>query len=133
MDRSLQRHDGEGSGYQGLVVWQRAMDLVQAVYVTTQTWPREEQYGLTSQTRRAATSVPANIAEGHGRSSLKEYAHHLSMANGSLSELETHLMIGQRLEYHPEAETRLLLLRTGEVRRILRGLLENVRQRAQSQ
>jgi four helix bundle protein len=127
------RREGEGPGYQGLIAWQRAMDLVEAVYVTTRKWPREEMYGLTQQARRAAISIPSNIAEGHGRSGTKEYAHHVSVAYGSLSELETQILIGERLGYHPESETRGLLQRTSEVRRILRGLLKSLRAPTQPQ
>jgi four helix bundle protein len=119
--------EGEGAGYQRLIVWQRAMDLVENVYVTTREWPREEQYGLTSQVRRAAISVPSNIAEGHGRSGAKEFAHHVSVAYGSLSELETQILIAQRLGYQADAETRILMLRITEVRRLLRGLLQKLR------
>jgi four helix bundle protein len=78
--------------YQDLTAWQRAMDLVEAVYRATQSWPREELYGLTNQARRAAVSVPANIAEGKGRFGPAEFLHHLSMATGSLHETETHLL-----------------------------------------
>ena len=131
-DRGVRR-EGQGSGYQGLIVWQRAMDLTEAVYDTTRAWPREELYGLTAQARRAAISVPSKIAEGHGRAGLKEYAHHASVAYGSLSELETQILIAQRLGYHSEADARGLLLRISEVRRLLRGLLENLRERSQSQ
>ena len=127
MDTGSGKREGEGPGYQGLIAWQRAMDLVEAVYATTRAWPREEIYGLTQQARRAATSIPSNIAEGHGRSGTKEYAHHVSVAYGSLSELETQILIGERLGYHPDAETRTLLLRINEVRRILRGLLKSLR------
>jgi four helix bundle protein len=121
--------EGGGSGYQGLIAWQRAMDLVEAVYATTRVWPREESYGLTAQARRAAISIPSNIAEGHGRAGLKEYAHHVSVSYGSLSELETQILIAQRLGYHSDAETRSLTLRTSEVRRLLCGLLDHLRSR----
>ena len=123
---------GGSSGYQGLIVWQRAMDLVEAIYATTRSWPREESYGLTSQARRAAISIQSNIAEGHGRAGLKEYTHHVSVAYGSLSELETQILIAQRLGYHPDAETRALVLRISEVRRLLRGLLDSLRDRSHS-
>lgn len=107
------------------------MDLVEVVYATTRGWPREEAYGLTAQVRRAAVSVPSNIAEGHGRAGSKEYAQHVSIAYGSLSELETQVLIAQRLGYQPDGETRVLLLRISEVRRLLRGLLEHLRERVQ--
>jgi four helix bundle protein len=85
--------------YRDLEVWQKSMDLVEEIYRLTRGFPKEEQFGLTSQIRRAAVSVPANIAEGYGRKHRKEYLNHLSMANGSLLEAETHLQIAVRLEY----------------------------------
>ncbi|HEX5499444.1 MAG TPA: four helix bundle protein, partial [Thermomicrobiales bacterium] len=83
-----------GDGYVNLLVWQRAMDLVDVVYDATATWPRDELFGLVSQARRAAVSVPSNIAEGRGRIGPAEYVHHLSIAHGSLCEIETLLRIG---------------------------------------
>jgi len=85
--------------FRELRVWQIAMDLVERIYVHTQKFPREEIYGLTSQIRRAVVSVPSNIAEGHTREHIKEYLHHLSMAQASLAELETQLEIATRLKY----------------------------------
>ncbi len=73
--------------YSQLVVWQKAMDLVETVYRTTKTFPREEQYGLTSQIRRAAVSIPSNIAEGQGRHTTRDFLHFLAIAHGSLKEL----------------------------------------------
>jgi four helix bundle protein len=86
-------------GYQELVVWQKAMDLVDRVYDATEEWPRHEQFDLISQTRRAVVSVPANIAEGQGRTGSREFLHHLSIAYGSLNEVETLLQVGQRRRY----------------------------------
>ena len=77
--------------YRDLEVWQRATDLVVECYRLTNLLPKSELYGLASQIQRAAVSIPANIAEGHGREHLGDYLHHLSVANGSLMELETHL------------------------------------------
>ena len=85
--------------YRELLVWQRAMDLVEAVYRLTGHFPSTQIYGLTSQLRRAAVSVPSNIAEGQGRSTTRDFLHHLSMAQGSLFEAETQISIGQRLGY----------------------------------
>ncbi len=79
--------------YRDLKVWEKAMDLVVESYRLTQLFPRGETYGLTAQIQRAAVSIPANIAEGHGRDHLGNYLRHLSVANGSLMELETHLLI----------------------------------------
>ena len=85
--------------FRDLRVWQGAMDLVERVYVLTQKFPREETYGLSSQIRRAVVSIPSNIAEGHTREHMKEYLHHLSVAQASLAELETQLEIATRLKY----------------------------------
>lgn len=84
--------------YRDLVVWQKAMDLVIAAHGMSDRLPPEERYGLANQLRRAAASIPANIAEGHARTHRKEYRHHLSIARGSLAELETHLAIAVRLD-----------------------------------
>lgn len=87
------------SSYRDLRVWQAAMELVEQVYYLTRKFPKEELFGLTSQMRRAAVSIPSNIAEGHTREHRKEYLHHLSIVQGSLAELETHLEIATRLRY----------------------------------
>ena len=85
--------------YRELEVWQRAMDLTMSSYQVARRLPPEERFELASQIRRAATSIPANIAEGYGRAGQGEYRYHLSVANGSLKELETHLEIVRRLGY----------------------------------
>src|SRR5260370_14788968 len=87
------------TNYRDLIVWTRGMDLAEVCYKLTNLLPRSEIYGLSSQIRRAAVSIPANIAEGHGRRNLGEYLQHLSIANGSLKELETHILIAGRLNY----------------------------------
>ena len=84
--------------YRELDVWRAAMDLVEAVYVLTTTFPPSERYGLTPQLRRAAVSIAANIAEGYGRSHRGDYLHHLSISRGSLMEVETHLALAVRLK-----------------------------------
>ncbi len=88
----------DGESYRGLEVWQVAMDLVEEVYRLTPRLPEAEKYGLISQLRRAVTSIPANIAEGYGRTHRGDYLRHLSIARGSLMEIETHLMIAVRLK-----------------------------------
>ena len=104
-----------------LLVWQEAMNLVVAVYRQTKTFPREETYGLTSQTQRAAVSIPANIAEGNGRKSTIEYLNFLSIANGSFLELQTHLLIAERLEYLSADEMSALQIQLDTVGRLLTG------------
>ena len=86
-------------GFRSLVVWQRAIDLVRMVYAVANNFPAEERYALTDQLRRAVVSIPANIAEGNGRASNKDYAHFLSIARGSLYETLTHLEIAKQLDY----------------------------------
>jgi four helix bundle protein len=87
------------NSFRDLRVWQAGMELVEQVYLLTQTFPKQEMYGLASQIQRAAVSVPSNIAEGHTREHSKEFLHHLSMAQASLAELETQLEIAARLKY----------------------------------
>ena len=85
--------------FRDLRVWQMGMDLVEETYRLTQDFPKDELYGLTGQMRRAAVSIPSNIAEGHAREYLKEYLQHISVAQGSLAELQTQAEIGTRLGY----------------------------------
>ena len=108
--------------YSELIAWQKAMDLVQAVYKASQGFPREELYGLTNQIRRASVSIPSNIAEGQGRRSINEFLYHLSVAYGSLREVETQVLIAGRLDYLPQAEAKRLIELAGEVGRLINGL-----------
>ena len=85
--------------YSELIVWQKAIDFVESVYRVSKEFPRAETFGLTAQMRRAAISVPSNIAEGQSRNSSREFLHHLGIAYGSLSEVETQLVIAERLSY----------------------------------
>ncbi|HEU5329859.1 MAG TPA: four helix bundle protein, partial [Thermomicrobiales bacterium] len=110
-----------------LVAWQKGMDLVAGVYAATRTWPKEETFGLVNQIRRAVVSIPANIAEGQGRFGAKEFQHHLSIAYGSSREVETHVLIAQRLEYLTVAHSEQLLDQAAEVGRVLLGLLRSLR------
>jgi four helix bundle protein len=97
------------NSFRDLRVWRLGMDLVTHIYRFTQFFPREEQYGLTSQMRRAAVSVPSNIAEGHARESSKEYLNHLSIVQGSLAELQTQIEIAMRLDFVKGETARELL------------------------
>lgn len=110
-----------------LLVWQKGMDLVVASYELARMLPSHENFGLISQIDRAATSIPANIAEGHGRKHTGDYLHHLSMARGSLHELETHFFIAVRLKYAPSSEIQKLLAMTDELGRMLSGLIQKLR------
>lgn len=115
--------------YRDLKVWQKAMDMVVNCYKLSQTFPKDEIYGLTSQLRRAAVSVPANIAEGYGRGSRKEYLQFLTIAQGSLKEAETHLMIAQRLEYVTQAQIESTLIHTEEVGKMLGTLIRTLKEK----
>ncbi|HEX9882344.1 MAG TPA: four helix bundle protein [Desulfobaccales bacterium] len=113
--------------YRDLVVWNKAMQLVTEIYRVSQNFPKEELFGLMSQIRRAAVSVPSNIAEGHGKLSRKEYQHFLGHARGSLAEVETQMTIAQNLGYlNAEVVSRILDL-SAEVGRILNGLLASLK------
>ena len=108
--------------YTDLLAWQRAMDLVESLYKITKEFPREELFGLTSQLRRAAVSIPANIAEGQGRNSRGDFRRFLSMAHGSLREIETHIHIAARLGYINQGQKETILSQCGEVGRLVKGL-----------
>lgn len=105
-----------------LIVWQRGIDLVESVYLTSARWPNSELYGLTNQARRAAISIPANIAEGQGRASERDFARFVSIARGSLRELETHLVIALRLRFLEQSEYEQIMSIINEVGRLLQGL-----------
>ncbi len=113
--------------YRDLIAWQKAMQLVVAIYRATEKFPKEELYGITSQLRRAAVSVPSNIAEGQARLTTKEFRKFLSDARGSLVEIETQLTISQMLHFLPPDESRRLLSLASEVGRILNGLLSSIK------
>ena len=112
--------------YRDLQVWQRAMDVAVGVYDLTRGYPRDELFGLTSQSRRAASSIAANIAEGYGRASKLSYLNFLKIARGSLKELETHLILAERVGVTATGATRPLLQQTDELGRMLHGLITRV-------
>jgi four helix bundle protein len=113
--------------YRDLLVWKKAMDLVVEVYKFVSGLPKNETYGLISQTQRASVSIPAIIAEGHGRDHMGDYLRHLSIANGSLMELETHLLLIGHLGYCPENDAEPLLARCSEVGKMLAGLSKRLK------
>ncbi|HWW12704.1 MAG TPA: four helix bundle protein [Brevundimonas sp.] len=112
--------------YRDLLVWQRAMDIATATYELTRTYPRDELFGLTSQSRRASASITANIAEGYGRNTRPAYASFLRIARGSLKELETHLILADRVGIAASGSTKALLEQTDELGRMLHGLISKV-------
>src|ERR1041385_9222001 len=118
--------------YTDLIAWQKAMTLAEDVYKATQLLPREERYGLVSQMRRAAVSIPSNIAEGEGRGDDGNLLRSLRISYGSLRELETQAMLAQRLRLLKEADTRPLFDQCDEVGRILNGLMKTVSSRMQA-
>jgi four helix bundle protein len=118
--------------YKDLIAWQKAMDLVAALYDVTETFPKHEIYSLTNQMRRAAVSVPSNIAEGQAHYSNREFRHFLRHSRGSLAELETQVLIAQRRNYLSESQASEILNRADEVGRILSGLLNSLQDRIPS-
>ena len=108
--------------YSDLLVWQKAMDLVVEIYRLCERIPAVERYGLISQMQRAAVSIPSNVAEGQARKSIGAFQNHLSIAAGSLAELETQLILTQRLGFCPDTTCQDLLSKTDEIGRMLSGL-----------
>lgn len=119
---------GKGSvkSYRDLVVWQKAIALVTAVYTLTRGFPKEEMYGLAQQIRRSAVSVPSNIAEGGSKRSTKDYIRFLNIAYGSLSELETQLMIAVNLGFANDKIVDNLLQNTAEIGKMLNALINKL-------
>ncbi len=109
-----------------MIVWKKSMEMVTEIYQLTQSFPREELFGLTSQLRRSAVSIPSNIAEGQGRLSKGEFKQFLSHSRGSLNELETQLMIATNLNYLTEQDLHKLFELSSEVGRLLNGLLASI-------
>jgi four helix bundle protein len=115
--------------HERLEVWERAVDFVVKIYKVTASFPREEKFGLTSQIRRAAVSVPANIAEGAARQSNKEFCYFLSNAQGSVSELATEILIAHRLGYVNEQTYRVDNEELTSIGRMIFGLARSVKRR----
>jgi four helix bundle protein len=112
--------------YRDLRVWREAMDLAEACYRLTATFPRDELFGMTAQVRRASVSIPANIAEGYGRNSKGAYAQFLKVAQGSLKELETHLLLAQRVGLATDDVTAPILASCDSLGRMLRSLIRSI-------
>ena len=116
--------------YQDLIVWQKAMDLAAERYRLTKAFPKDELFGMTSQIRRAAASIPANIAEGWGRGTTKEYIQYLRIAQGSTKELETHLLLSQRVNLMSVDQARPTMQLVAEVSRMTISLIGSLKRKA---
>jgi four helix bundle protein len=112
--------------YRELIAWQKAVDLVVALYEAAKGFPREELNGLTAQLKRAVVSVPCNIAEGQARRTAKDFCHFLSIAYGSLREVETQLVVASRLSFLAADRLPPLMERAGEVGRLINGLSQSL-------
>lgn len=117
---------GKVVSHRDLIVWQKAMDLVDSVYRLADGFPQAESYRLTSQITRSAVSVPANIAEGQGRSTMRDFANFLAIAKGSLMETETLLMVAVRRRYVPEEQARAVFSLITEISKMLTSLRKRV-------
>ena len=115
--------------YRELKVWQKALDWAEAIYIATAAWPRDERFGLISQVRRSAVSVASNIAEGAARRTTGEFLQFVGIAQGSLAEAETQLLLAQRLGYATGKDGSPLLLASDEISRMLAGLAGSLRRR----
>jgi four helix bundle protein len=113
--------------YKDLVAWRKAMGLAVQIYRSSESFPKHELYGLTSQIRRASVSVPSNIAEGQARYSRREFHHFLNNARGSLAEVKTQIVLARELAYLAPKEADTLLIRAAEVGRILNGLIASTK------
>ena len=127
MNENCERPLGVVQSYRDLKVWQLGMEITTEVYRLTASFPKHEIYGLTSQMRRSASSIPANIAEGHGRDSTKEFLHLLSISRGSLSELETFFFLAKELDYGEASQVSKILDLLDEESRMLRGLQKSLK------
>ncbi len=112
--------------YRDLLVWQKSFQLCIRIYRLSRNFPRDERFGLTSQVRRAAVSIPSNIAEGYGRGTTRDYLRFLWVANGSLAEVETQLMLARELQFAPETALNDLLEAMAEVERMLKALIRSL-------
>jgi four helix bundle protein len=129
------RHSAKGAkkmttkikSYRDLETWEKAIELIEEVYKETRSFPKEEIYGLVSQMRRAAVSVASNIAEGQGRDSTNEFLRHLSIACGSLCELQTQMLIGHKLNYLSQQTHERLEDISASVARLIKGLANSLR------
>lgn len=124
--------DGRRRDYRDLILWQRAMDLAAEVHLAALKLPRHELLGLASQARRAAVSIPSNIAEGSGRRTTREFLAFLHIARGSLSELNTQLLLMQRIGYLADDQSSRVQALADEVGRLLNAVIRGLRRRMEA-
>lgn len=117
---------GKIESYRDLVVWQKAMFLVREVYAVTRSFPKEEQFGLTNQLRRAVVSIPSNIAEGNGRGTTPDYIRFLQIARGSLFETQTQIELSVDLGFLNESSVAPLRSLTNEIERMLNSIISKL-------
>ena len=128
----MDKKDGSSAGgrtrhYRDLLVWQKAMNLARAVYTQTESFPKSEMFGLQSQMRRAAVSIPSNIAEGHGRLSDGHFRQFLATSRGSLFELQTQLELASGMNFIEQSKSTSLMEQCEEVARLINGLLAKLK------
>lgn len=109
-----------------LDVWKKSIDLITTIYKVTESYPKSELYGLTNQIRRCAVSIPSNIAEGAARTSVKEFSHFLSIALGSVAELETQLIVSTNLKFLPKDDFNSILKKLITIRKMTLGLKKSI-------
>jgi four helix bundle protein len=124
--RESKMSNNEIRSYRDLKVWQKGMDIAELCYLMTKSFPKDEIYGIISQIRRASVSVPANIAEGYGRDSKGEYVHFLKIAQGSLKELETHILLSIRVNLTTSEEANQILGECESLGKMLRSLIRSI-------
>ncbi len=117
------------TNYKDLDVWNKSITLVEKVYVITKIFPEEEKFALTNQVRRSVISIPSNIAEGWGRKSTKDYIRFLHIALGSLYELETQLIISEKINYIKDEDLQMIVLIIKDLSKMLTGLINNLKKK----
>ena len=119
--------NGKVRSFKDLMIWQKAIELAENIYVITKSFPDEEKYGLTIQLRRASVSIASNIAEGFGRYYNKDYQRFLFIAIGSCAEVYTQVIIAQRLDYISDSSAESILTRSDEISKMTRGLINKLK------
>ena len=117
------------SSYRDLIAWQKSMDLLVTIYAMAESFPKSEQFGLTSQIKRAAVSIPSNIAEGSSRRSTQEFLRYINISTGSLAEMETQISAAKLLGFITEEKEKTILNQCNEISRILQGLYDSLKSR----